>query len=301
MRLDRAAAAINQLAPYIPAAKNDPDRFFATLVFYGRALIIAHRSQEALDLLLPLAEKDPDQWLDPWINILSISHSDAESATAWIEKLLPNISLQTPTQRLVLANGWYNVAQHYYFVAGFQKARDAIEADVKLDDAPVESILLYALICERLGDLDSAEAAYRRDIAVFQAQKISDPSVAIAKNNLACVLLQKGSNLPEAQKLAEEAIAMYPTTTTYYDSLARIQAKQGNTDAAIATYQKARKIKSNDVEILIGLADLLSQNGKRDEAMPLLRQIDAIISGQTLSPALKEQLDSVRSDLSSVQ
>lgn len=293
LRLQRPSAAINQLAPYVNAAVADPQTHFATLVFYGRALVIAGRESEASDLLLPLAKQSPE-WRDAWLNILSTSLPNADAAIAWIERVAPFVPADSIDQQFNLANGWFNVAQHFGGdQRAYARARAVLEPIAAKPDAGLPAILLYGSSCEQLGDLSAAEKSYRRALEI-------DPTLAVVKNNLAYVLLQNNGDIAEARRLASEAVAASPMVSGFYDTLARVQSKNGENAEAIKNFEMARKLQPNSLEALIGLADILSRTGQRDRALPVLQQIDTLLSDKPdLSPPLKQQLDTVREALSS--
>jgi type IV pilus assembly protein PilF len=289
LRLQRPDDAIAQLAPYISSANTDPRGNFATLIFYGRALLMAGRESEAAELLLPMT-KDSAEWRDAWLSILAAANRTAENATTWIQRLAPSVPAN---QQFNLASAWYNVSQQFGENSGFEKARDVLSPLIQQPEPDLAAVMLYASASEQLGDLPSAEQAYRKAMAI-------DPSVSVVKNNLAYVILLRGGDLSEARTLASDAIKQSPDIAGFHDTLARILVKTGDTEGAIDQFESARKLQPNNLESLIGLADVLSQTGQRDRAVLILREINSLMNtNSTLPPAIQEQLDSVRSALSS--
>lgn len=153
--------------------------------------------------------------------------------------------------------------------------------------------MLMASCDEALGNLDAAEQEYR------EALKLR-PNQPAAQNNLAYVLLLKGgaSQLEEAHRLSTAAISAAPSTASFHDTLARIEAKRGKLDAAATGFRKALSLEPRSLEAMIGLADVLSQNGRRDDARAQLVQIDSTLQvSPRLAPQLQTQLDAVRTAL----
>src|SRR4029079_3789065 len=107
----------------------------------------------------------------------------------------------------------------------------------------------------------AAEKEYRQSLKLR-------PNQPPAQNNLAYVLLLKGgaSQLNEAHDLSAAAIKASPNVASFHDTMARIEAKRGTPDAAIASFRKALALDPASFEAMIGLADVLCQTGKRDEA-----------------------------------
>ena len=81
--------------------------------------------------------------------------------------------------------------------------------------------------------LPEAAAAFARAVEL-------DAQNADAMNNLAYTYSEMGSNLDEAAKLCERAVALRPARRAYYlDTLAGIYLKQGKPREAVATFESA--------------------------------------------------------------
>jgi Flp pilus assembly protein TadD len=108
------------------------------------------------------------------------------------------------------------------------------------------------------------------------------------------ILLSNG-DLNEAKSFATRAVELSPSSASYLDTLARIQARQGDRDGAIATFQKALNLQPDSLEAMIGLASTLVDAGQRESAATLLSQINTLVKGrQRLSPQLQRELDLLR-------
>jgi len=108
-----------------------------------------------------------------------------------------------------------------------------------------------ALVTENMGKLADAEAWYRK--AIEEGNQSGD-MVGVSKglNNLANLLQNQPNRLPEAQQLAEQALAILKTLNpataeiwkTYF-ILEKIADKQGNTQEANKNRRLAREAKAN--------------------------------------------------------
>src|SRR5207249_2982140 len=105
----------------------------------------------------------------------------------------------------------------------------------------------------------TAEASYRRGLVL-------QPDQPEALNNLAYLVLLRGGDVNEAQKLASRAVQLSPQSASFYDTLARVQLKQGQREAALATFEQALKLEPDNVDALIGMANALCDAGKRTSA-----------------------------------
>ena len=116
------------------------------------------------------------------------------------------------------------------------RAADAAETYRRVLEAHPASARAWVNLanCEaRLGRRESAEAAYRRALAI-------SPEHRDALNNLAWLLLEEGSRLEEAETLATRAAAVEgPERALARDTLGRIQLARGRCADAATTFQQA--------------------------------------------------------------
>ena len=70
------------------------------------------------------------------------------------------------------------------------------------------------------------------------------------------VLPDQRRNAPHAAYISDEQglhpVEVQPGAASFYDTLARIQIKSGDRDAAVATFRKALALQPNSLEALIG-------------------------------------------------
>lgn len=292
-----AAAAADRVAPYAKAeadkAKAGGSANAEVLDLYARALIATGKSDDAAALLEPLA-KQSAAVRRLWLDLAGAFRSrDLESAAKWVTRIEPSVAKEAPAERRDLATAWYVVGREFNDRESLSTARSLIQPLTSSPDMAAEAWVVMASCDEALGDLPAAEKGYR------EALKLR-PEHPVVRNNLAYVLLLRGgaSQLAEAHALSAAAVAASPRSASFHDTLARIEAKRGNADAAVTSFRKALSLDPGSLEALIGLADVLSQTGRRDDARAHLLQIDSSLSlSPRLTPPLQSQLDAVRLSL----
>jgi tetratricopeptide (TPR) repeat protein len=291
-----AAGAAATLADYVKAeaAKAQAGRNDArveVLDVYARALISQGKTADAATLLEPLA-KSSAPWRRLWLDLAGAFRARDEAA-AWVTRIEPAVPADAPRERVQLAGAWHVVGRQFADEGSLRNARKIAEPLAADAGVGAEAWTLLASCDEGLGNLDAAEREYR------EALKLR-PDHTDLMNNLAYVLLRKGDPkaLAEARALAAKAVTAAPAVASYYDTLARIEAKSGNADAAVSAFQNALARDRGSLEAMIGLADVLSRSNRRDDARRQLAQIDAALqSSPRLSPALATQLETVRTSL----
>lgn len=287
------AAALKQLDPYM--GDDAPlQRKLAATPPYCRALIMSGRSDDAAARLEPLLAKSP-QWTSVWLDLGSNAQPNADAAMAWLKRLAQVVKPEAAPQQLAMAAAWEQVGLKFDSNAAHEAARDLLQPLVAKPDAPAAAWWYWAMISQSLANLPEADRAWQEYLKLNSAN-------AEARNNYAFVLLLEGgaNRLTRAEQLATEAIAASPNISTFYDTLGRIQSQQGRKPEAVKNFRLALDKDPNDVEAMIGLADMLqAQPEGRDEARSLLTRINTIVEGGTpLAPSIRKELDRVKSALS---
>lgn len=287
LKMNNPGEALNTLAPYVESAKANPQGSAQVLQAYARGLIAANRSAEASAILQPLARKEIP-WRKMWLELASTDQQTAASATEWIDQIAPLVG-PAPEEQFVLALARYNVGRRFDDEASMKSAWEILKKLSEAPDVKPSVWLMLAAADQRLGNLAQAEVEYRKALDM-------DVNSAEAMNNLAYLLLLRGDRLNEASELAKKAISLSPNQPTFYDTLARIHARMGNREEAIKAFTGALNIDPNNLEALIGLADVQAQAGKIEPAKTTLDQIDRVLRvvGDP-PPALRAQLQQVRS------
>lgn len=286
-------AAIEQLKTYEGGDAPEPQKL-AALPLYCAGLLALGRTDEAAERLQPLVAKSP-QWAATWM-ALAVSSKDASTAAQWLERLAAFAPADSEPKQIALADAWVRVGVKFDSPTAHEKAREILRPVIAGTNVPPAGWKIWALSSQLSGNLPDAERGW---MALVDA----DPKDSSARNNLAFVLLLEGGaeRLARAESLARQAIAAAPEASTFYDTLARIQALLGKPSDAVRNFRVALEKDPNDIEAMIGLADVLqSQPAGREEARSLLTRINTMIDGGTpLMRPIRKQLDHVKTELSS--
>ena len=286
------AGAAQRMAPHAKAEAAKGDKANAEVLdLYCRSLITAGNDAEAAALIEPQARQSA-AWRRLWLDLAGGFRSrDKEAAAQWVRRAEPLVAKDVPQERRDLAAAWYVVGREFDDRDALASAKAIAQSLTGGDaDMAADAWMISASCDEATGDLDAAERGYRQGLKLR-------PNQPAAQNNLAYVLLLKGGDarLAEAQELAAAAVTASPNFSSFYDTLARVEAKRGRLDAAVTAFRRALSLEPASVEAMIGLADALSLSGRRDEARAQLAQIDSALQAvPRLSKPLQAQLDAVR-------
>lgn len=149
---------------------------------------------------------------------------------------------------------WHQLGRVYQEAKQWEAAEHAYRQAANIDEAQgnlagaAQTWNNLAIVTENMGKLADAEAWYRKAIEVNQ----QFGNAARDLNNLANLLQNQPKRLPEAQQLAEQALAIFktldPATAQIwktYDILADIAEKQCNAQVAKKNRRLARQAKAN--------------------------------------------------------
>ena len=292
LALNNVPAAMEQLKPYEQLAKTNPKENLQLISVYARGLIMSDRTADAAAIILPLA-KNSAQWRELWLTLIPLAPRGASGDEQRIQQVIPFIPADSFDEQLGLARAWYDMGQRYGQQTALERARDLLKKLSGHPQARGDFFVLLGSTYESLGDLPSAESAYRTALD-------KEPSHAVAMNQLAYTLLQMGKNLPEALQWSQKAVALNPSVATLHDTLARLYAHLQQWDNATASFRNALKLDPNNIESLIGLADALIHINNKQEARAIVQQVDNLLrAAPPLSVPLSQQLQNVRRALAS--
>ncbi|HWE04200.1 MAG TPA: hypothetical protein VG326_17470 [Tepidisphaeraceae bacterium] len=286
------SAALEALEPYVASAT--ATYHSKVIELYARALVSDDRTADAAAMLAPLLAVSP-RWRAVWLD-LGAWQKDFASGSAWIRRAVPFIAANAPGERCALAKAWYAVGSKFETPAALDAAAEILQPLTSGGDDIPEAWILTAMTAQARFDYDTAERAYRHVLK-------KDPTSPDCLNNLAYLLWlrDRPADLPEARRLAESAVALRPNDASFYDTLARIQARAGDIGSANRTFRVALQKDPNSLEAMIGQAELLSRDpATRDEARTLLERIQRLMNGSPQLPSLlKKQYQLVRQTLAS--
>jgi tetratricopeptide (TPR) repeat protein len=290
------AAALKVLAPYTqPLVASRGQMAVATI--YLRAQAQLGKEADAKAFLQPLLSRAADgkAWRSVWMQLAGSDIKNVVTAADWLREIQPPVaSANDANEKIELARAWYTLAGRNRAAldeGALDEAVKLLDPIVREASTPVTAVLLRGAVADRSGDVKTAEDCYRRGL-------IAAPDQPDALNNLAYLVLLRGGDLDEALKLITRAVELAPGTSSFYDTLARVQMKRGDSAAGLASFEKALKLEPNNLEALIGMATTLCDTGKRDAAVGLLAQIDTIMKNKpAMSPQTRKELDALRATM----
>jgi tetratricopeptide (TPR) repeat protein len=288
--LKQPVDAYQQISRYVPAATANPNRYANVLAVAARSLIDQNKTSDAQALLEPLIAKSSGA-RTAWIKLASSAIVDEATASEWLKKVEPLVPSDSMQEQTALIMGWTMIGQRTGSKPALESAQTLLKKLANHPDPTGDIAFMLASINEQMGESAAAEAGYRQVLSAH-------PNHSGAQNDLGYFLLVHNKNLEEAESLVKKAIATQPKNASYYDTLARIQAKRGNVTDALATFDRALALDPASIEALIGKASTLRANGQKDEAARLLTRIDSLISRSPLLPAnVRTELQSLRDSL----
>ena len=152
-----------------------------------------------------------------------------------------------------------------------------------LPDEPVAQGTL-ALVLDASGRKADAERAYRATLEL-------DPENAIAMNNLAFLLAERGEDLDQAAGLARRAVELAPDDADMIDTAGWVQLKRKEVDAAISLFSdavsRAPENQSYRQHLRTALERKADRSAEMDELRSLLGGDTALISPGKVLELLK--------------
>ena len=159
-----------------------------------------------------------------------------------------------------------------------------------LPDQPVVRGTL-ALVLDACGEKEEAERAYRATLEL-------DPDNAIAMNNLAFLMAERGVDLDQALEFARRAGELMPLDAEIIDTAGWVQLKRNDTDAAIGLFADAlSRSPGNDgyrQHLLVALQRKADRSAAMDELKALLVSESSSVSMDRVGELLKSMRSAKR-------
>jgi predicted Zn-dependent protease len=290
LHLNDPQAAVAQLMPYMVQAQASPNQNIEVIKVYAEALVRNGRSSDAKAMLDPLLPQSP-RWRMLWLDLGVRTSNDAATARTWIEKVAPQALSGGDEDHLALAEAWCAAGQRFNDSSFLLQGREIAQTLSERANPPAPALLTLGTIAQQMNDLPTAELNFRKVIQL-------DATNSTAKNDVANVILSRGGDFNEAREFAQEAITAAPTNSSFYYTLASIDARNGNANGAMAGFKKAIALDATSADALIGLAEIQVRGDHHEEAAATLGQAESILDGRLpVSEPLRKRLEDLRMTL----
>lgn len=290
LQLGNPQTALDQISRYEQIAMENPTRLPGVVAIQAEGLIAMRQVDKAANILKPLIPTHP-RWRALWMQLAMRNIKDPNVSAEWLEraeKVIPDDSIQ---ERVSLANFWFALGQSTSNSDYRNRGVELLKTMAYADKPSADAIVAYAIVVYQLGDLNQAEKEYRRALAV-NSEHIT------AKNNLAILVTDRGGDLDEALKLAQEVVKANPKIATFHDTLAHVHLARKEFDKAVESLQQAVKLQPESIEWKVSLTEALAGKGDVDAAKQVLGEIDTLAPDAAQMPAeLRKRLDKIRSTL----
>jgi predicted Zn-dependent protease len=293
LHLGDLSSANQQVQPYLDRALKDPDRFSGVILIRAVGLLEEHKTQQAETLLRPFLANS-EHIRNVWLSLAQANLDEAPRAQAWLDEVSPLVP-DNAAEQTELALAERSIGKKWNQPDDIKKALDRLAAVVQSPDAPLKSVLSWGELCEESGNLDGAENAYQRIIDQADGKEHPQDDLkthAIACNNLASVLVKHKGDLDRAQKLANDALAIYPKYPTFLDTLASVQAARKDFDAAAITMKQAKQLDPRNFKWRVNLIAIMTDAGQTRAARSALQETNIDLPTLVnVTPQLRQRFD----------
>ncbi|MFI0399751.1 MAG: tetratricopeptide repeat protein [Thiolinea sp.] len=184
------------------------------------------------------------------------------AAEAWLDNLLDKATMPEQKVTALMAKG-----QLLHDASEYQKAIDTFNKAEEFGSKKRDILYARSLSYDRMGNVAQAEKDLREVVKL-------DPKDADALNALGYMLVVSSTRYQDAHELIKQALELRPDSPAVMDSMGWVLFKKGDAKGAEDWLSKAYD-KMPDPEIAAHLIEVLSVNGKRDDARKLFKEMIA--------------------------
>lgn len=262
-------------------------------VHHAMVLAYGGRPDEAAAMLVEAGDGDPLLY-EAFVRIAAGADRESKDPSR-ARAVLERAAAARPDEPLVpMFRGLYEhfSDRHAESIPFFEAAeRIAERVPERKDRLTPEFRFWFGAACERAGQFDRAVGLMRTAIA-------EDAEHADARNYLAYMWAEKGTNLAEALVLVNQALAAQPANGAYLDTRGWIYFRQGRFDEAREEIIRAIAHLPDDPTVTDHLGDILEKQGRHAEAVEKWKRafvIDPDVKG------LREKLAALGLDLAPLE
>lgn len=290
LNLSEPHSAVRTLQPYLHAALRNPAGDPGVIAAYLQAQIALHNMVELKRVLLPLLSKSPN-WRQFAVNIAS-RELPAATAALWLQRVAAATPATALTEQLQLAQGYWALGQRVGNKTDLNQAAVLLSNLLKTGKmSPTQrGTMLSELATVQLsaGETPLAVTNYQNALKL-------NGHLPVAQNNLAMLMVREpDADLTQARSLAQAAVKLAPDVAAYWDTLALVQSRIGDTKAAIKAINSAINLDQTDPEWDVDLARILVHAGDMKQAAAVLHKIDPQkLNSPQVSPSARRHYESL--------
>ena len=283
MQLGRPRRALQWTKRRIERVQGNPSEHAGLLERHARALLASGRPEKARQLLEPLIERGA-RWRRAFAQLAAFGLRDAERAASWLRRAEDATPPEARDERMSLARLFYTLGE---------RADDPALRDhaIGMIEGLVERGLTSAAVWANLGTLRLQAEQREKAADAFRRALEADPEHAMACNNLAMILVEKGENLERALELARIVHRKRPKSPEVIDTLALVQLKLGRPAEAAARWREALELAPDRPAWRLSLVEALLEQGKRGEAERQLTYVKAENDTSAFDARTRERLE----------
>lgn len=292
---DEAERAVAALAPVedriIEDATRAPDRFD----LYARALAGAGRANEARSLFDGRLGDGDAVWFRLFTRAGVALHRTPDEARAWLEEA-ESVARTHPELMLQAGQAWFDLAGITGETDDFERVIALLESMEGVERSL--GVLLLAVSLEQVGRLDEAESRLRQAVAAF-------PQEPVALNNLAYLLVRRGTASDEAAGFAATAVSVarergYPAQQVagFLHTRASVLSALGRDGEAVGVLREALEVAPRHPQSLLELSELLYERGEVAAAVRMFGSINPDLDAISADAEFRERYESLKTTLS---
>jgi tetratricopeptide (TPR) repeat protein len=283
IQLGRADRAVAQLETHVQQAMENPHQAQPVINRYARALILAGKADQAAKALRPLLTTDA-RYRRAWITLAVLVIAEPDRSRAWLGEVTPLIPAGAHGEHITLADAWYQLSRRDERPEDIDRAEAILSPLIQVSP---DAAITLGVMHDMQGQVAEAETLYRQGLEGDASESLS----AIAANNLAMILVQRGEGLAEAQRLARLAVEARPRSANFHDTLAQAHLARRQFDRAVGTLEKAVRLEPVNPKWMLQLAEAQLRAGRSGEARKSLLKLQRIYPERNmLPPELRAQL-----------
>lgn len=273
-RRGNTTRALTALSPHAARLVAEPQRLYQPLEAYAHALVVEGRMSEAHDILMPLAQNEP-QWARLMASIPAdapVTPENTRHATQWLEALTPLLAGDA-SGTAAIASSWLTLMAR---TGDSALAYRVVELATQAQETSASGWQLQALLAssyEALGQPAEAVNAYERSLT------LAAQPIAALLNNAAFLLTKDLSQHTKAVAMARQAVDLSKNDgspvsdqATYHHTLGTALLGAGDAQNALQVFDQGLVL-IDTPSLRLGRVEALVAAGRKTEAGEAYRRL----------------------------